>query len=128
MSYGRTPESVWSCGCVRVLSSELLQQQLRWRPGAFTRIAALAARHHIAFGAASTARHWHDVIHREGLGRERLLAVGTPPTCQQVPPPLRGPQRFGFGFFAGHVFGVFLNLYPIGHRVFPFPALRAVGS
>lgn len=95
------------------MSAELLEQQLRGRPIFFRGIAGLAARDDIPPGAAPAPCQRHNMIHGQCTGRKRALTVCTDALGNFIAPPLRGTQGFRFGFFAGDMAWIFVNVNPI---------------
>jgi len=96
-----------------ILGAELLEQQLRGCPMFFRGIACLAARHHIPFGTPPAPGEWYNMVHSQCTGRKRALTVCTEALGNFIAPPLRGTQRFRFGFFAGDMAWIFVNVNPI---------------
>ncbi len=96
-----------------ILGTELLELQLRGCPIFFRGIAGLTARDHIALRAPPTPCERHDMIHGQFTGRKRSLTVSTDALSNFIAPPLRGAQSFGFGFFAGNMAWIFVNVNPI---------------
>ena len=73
---------------VRLLLSQLLEQEFGRRPILLLGIARYTARDHIAFGTASTPGERHDVIHGQFMRSKRALTVCTAPLGNFIAPPL----------------------------------------